>query len=194
MKTNHPLETIFSDHIRLVHEAKDPKQSQKILLAGESIVDSLRKGGKVLLCGNGGSAADALHFAAELVGRFERERKGYPAIALSTNPSILTSLANDYSFEEIFSRQVLAFGDEKDILIAISTSGSSTNVIRGAETAAIKKIPVIALTGKIPNPLADLSHIVLSVNSSHTARIQEIHAIFLHALAALIEKKICHAP
>ncbi len=191
---NHPLETIFSDHIRLVREAKDPKQYQKILLAGESIVDSLQKGGKVLLCGNGGSAADALHFAAELVGRFEQERKGYPAIALSTNPSVLTSLSNDYSFEEIFSRQVLAFGDEKDILIAISTSGSSTNVIRGVETAAVKNIPVIALTGKVPNPLADLSHIVLSVNSSHTARIQEIHAIFLHALAALIEERMCHAP
>jgi len=140
---------------------------------------------KILACGNGGSAADAQHFAAELVGRFERERRELPAIALSTDSSILTAIANDYSYEVIFSKQVKALGQAGDVLLGISTSGNSANVIAAIEAAHLKGMSVIAFTGKdggkIKNVLKN-SDVHLCVPAERTARIQETHLLLLHCL------------
>jgi D-sedoheptulose 7-phosphate isomerase len=140
---------------------------------------------KILACGNGGSAADAQHFAAELVGRFERERRELPAIALSTDSSILTAIANDYSYEVIFSKQVRALGQAGDVLLGISTSGNSANVIAAIEAAHLKGMSVIAFTGKdggkIKNVLKN-SDVHLCVPAERTARIQETHLLLLHCL------------
>jgi D-sedoheptulose 7-phosphate isomerase len=140
---------------------------------------------KILACGNGGSAADAQHFAAELVGRFERERRELPAIALSTDSSILTAIANDYSYEVIFSKQVRALGQAGDVLLGISTSGNSANVIAAIEAAHLKGMSVIAFTGKdggkIKNSLKN-SDVHLCVPADRTARIQETHLLLLHCL------------
>ena len=140
---------------------------------------------KILACGNGGSAADAQHFAAELVGRFERERRELPAIALSTDSSILTAIANDYSYEVIFSKQVRALGQEGDVLLGISTSGNSANVIAAIEAAHLKRMSVIAFTGKDGGKIKNIlknSDVHLCVPAERTARIQETHLLLLHCL------------
>jgi D-sedoheptulose 7-phosphate isomerase len=140
---------------------------------------------KILACGNGGSAADAQHFAAELVGRFERERRELPAIALSTDSSILTAIANDYSYEVIFSKQVRALGQEGDVLLGISTSGNSANVIAAIEAAHLKGMSVIAFTGKDGGKIKNIlknSDVHLCVPAERTARIQETHLLLLHCL------------
>jgi D-sedoheptulose 7-phosphate isomerase len=145
---------------------------------------------KILACGNGGSAADAQHFAAELVGRFERERRELPAIALSTDSSILTAIANDYSYEVIFSKQVRALGQAGDVLLGISTSGNSANVIAAIEAAHLKGMSVIAFTGKdggkIKNVLKN-SDVHLCVPAERTARIQETHLLLLHCLCDCVD-------
>jgi D-sedoheptulose 7-phosphate isomerase len=140
---------------------------------------------KILACGNGGSAADAQHFAAELVGRFERERRELPAIALSTDSSILTAIANDYSYEVIFSKQVRALGQAGDVLLGISTSGNSANVIAAIEAAHLKGMSVIAFTGKDGGKIKNIlknSDVHLCVPADRTARIQETHLLLLHCL------------
>jgi D-sedoheptulose 7-phosphate isomerase len=140
---------------------------------------------KILACGNGGSAADAQHFAAELVGRFERERRELPAIALSTDSSILTAIANDYSYEVIFSKQVKALGQNGDVLLGISTSGNSANVIAAIEAAHLKGMSVIAFTGKDGGKIKNIlknSDVHLCVPADRTARIQETHLLLLHCL------------
>jgi D-sedoheptulose 7-phosphate isomerase len=140
---------------------------------------------KILACGNGGSAADAQHFAAELVGRFERERRELPAIALSTDSSILTAIANDYSYEVIFSKQVKALGQSGDVLLGISTSGNSANVIAAIEAAHLKGMSVIAFTGKDGGKIKNIlknSDVHLCVPADRTARIQETHLLLLHCL------------
>lgn len=150
-----------------------------------AMVDCLRAGGKVMACGNGGSAADSQHFAAELLNRFEREREPLAAIALTTDTSTLTSIANDYSYAEVFSKQVKALGRPGDILLAISTSGNSPNVMRAIEVAHGKGVRVVALTGKGGGKmLAQLvaGDIHLCVPSAVTARIQEVHLLTLHCL------------
>lgn len=150
-----------------------------------AIVRSLQSGGKVMACGNGGSAADAQHFAAELIGRFERERQELAAIALTTDSSILTAVANDYHYDEIFSKQVRGLGKPGDILLAISTSGNSKNVIAAIEAAKKIGMNIIALTGngggKIKLLLTD-QDIHLCAPSTRTARIQETHLVLLHGL------------
>ncbi len=155
--------------------------------AREICLASLQHNGRLLVCGNGGSAADAQHFAAELVGRFERERDAYPAIALSTDTSIITALANDYGIERIFSRQVEALGRPGDVLIAISTSGNSPNVLQAAASARKTGMKTIAMTGQGGGHLGPMADVLLAVPSTRTARIQEIHEIFLHGLAELLE-------
>ena len=161
------------------------QMSAPIESAIHAMVDCLRAGGKVLACGNGGSAADSQHFAAELLNRFEREREPLAAIALTTDTSTLTSIANDYSYEEVFSKQVKALGRPGDILLAISTSGNSPNVMRAIEVAHGKGVRVVALTGKgggkIVAQLAT-NDIHLCVPSAVTARIQEVHLLTLHCL------------
>jgi D-sedoheptulose 7-phosphate isomerase len=154
------------------------------------MVDCLKQGGKILSCGNGGSAGDSQHFAAELVGRFERERAELAAIALTTDTSILTAVANDYSFDEIFSKQVRALGKPGDVLFAISTSGNSKNVIAAIESAHLKGMHVIGMTGRGGGKIAGLmtrSDVLLNVDSQTTTRIQEVHLLTLHCLCDAID-------
>ena len=153
--------------------------------AVEVMVGSLVGNGKILACGNGGSAADAQHFAAELVGRFEMERQGLAAIALTTDTSILTADSNDYGFKAIFERQVRALGQPGDVLLAISTSGNSPNVIEAIQAAQDNDLRVVALTGKGGGQIGEMlrdSDIHLCVPSDRTARIQEVHLLTLHCL------------
>lgn len=158
--------------------------------AGELLVTILKRGGKILLCGNGGSAADSQHIAAELVVRYEKERRALAAIALTTDSSILTAHANDIGFETVFSRQVEAIGNEKDCLIAISTSGKSPNIIKAVEAAKNKGMAVIALTGCGGGVLSSLATISVIVPSNVTARIQEAHILIGHWWCGLIEGKL----
>jgi len=167
------------------------KNMNKITKSVETIVNCLRSGGKILICGNGGSASDAQHFAAELVGKFELERKALNAIALTTNTSILTAIGNDYSFEDIFSRQVEALGTKKDILIGISTSGNSKNVIKAFKVARKKRIKTISFTGNDGGKLKRASGINLNVKNDNTATIQEIHITIIHIISKIVEETLC---
>jgi D-sedoheptulose 7-phosphate isomerase len=174
----------FLDSIAVKQEAEKILPEQ-VALGIVAMMECLRKGGKVMACGNGGSAADAQHFAAELIGRFERERQELAAIALTTDTSILTAVGNDYGYDEIFSKQVRGLGKKGDILIGISTSGNSKNVVKAIEAAKKMGINIIALTGngggKITS-LLEVDDIHLCVPSTRTARIQETHLVLLHAL------------
>jgi D-sedoheptulose 7-phosphate isomerase len=174
----------FFDSIETKKKAAET-MPEDIVRAINLIHHALTSEKKILACGNGGSAADAQHFAAELVGRFERERRELPAIALSTDSSILTAIANDYSYEVIFSKQVRALGQAGDVLLGISTSGNSANVIAAIEAAHLKGMSVIAFTGKdggkIKNVLKN-SDVHLCVPAERTARIQETHLLLLHCL------------
>lgn len=161
------------------------KMAPSIEAAIHAMVACLRDGGKIMACGNGGSAADSQHFAAELLNRFEREREPLAAIALTTDTSTLTSIANDYRYEEVFSKQVKALGRRDDILLAISTSGNSPNVMEAIQVAHAKGVRVVALTGKGGGKMtAQLSDrdIHLCVPADSTARIQEVHLLTLHCL------------
>jgi D-sedoheptulose 7-phosphate isomerase len=159
--------------------------AQPISQAIELMFNALSNGNKILACGNGGSAGDAQHFAAELVGRFERERFPLPAISLSTDTSIITAVGNDYSFNEIFSKQVQALGQAGDILLAISTSGNSANVLAAAEAALEREMRVVALTGKDGGKLGALlteADVHINVQHARTARIQEVHLVAIHSI------------
>ena len=158
--------------------------------SGEMICAALRQGHKVLLCGNGGSAADAQHIAAELVGRYEVHRRAWPSIALTTDTSALTALSNDFGYEEVFARQVQALGSEGDVLIALSTSGTSPNVIKAAEAARRLKCRTIALTGGTGEPLASLCDISVSVPSQRTSRIQEAHITIGHLWCEMVDAQL----
>ena len=151
--------------------------------------DALRSGKRIYLCGNGGSAADAQHIAAELIGRFVGERRSLPAIALTTDTSALTAIGNDYGYEEVFSRQVEGLAEEGDVLIAISTSGNSKNILKAVEAAQERDARVIGLSGKSGGDLHTAADLSLVVPSDVTARIQEMHIVIGHLLCALIE---CH--
>jgi D-sedoheptulose 7-phosphate isomerase len=159
--------------------------TQPISQAVELMFAALSNGNKILACGNGGSAADCQHFAAELVGRFERERFPLPALALTTDTSIITAVSNDYSYKDIFSKQVQAFGQAGDILLAISTSGNSANVIAAAEAALEREMRIVALTGKDGGQLAKMltdADVHLNVPHTRTARIQEVHLVAIHCI------------
>ncbi len=161
-----------------------------IARAGESLAAALKGGRKVLACGNGGSAGDCQHFAAELVGRFERERPGLPAIALTVDSSALTAIANDYSYDVVFAKQVEALGREGDVLLAISTSGNSRNVIEAMKAARARGMSVIALTGRDGGAMAAMlgpgdHH--LNVAHPRTARVQEVHLLALHCLCDTVD-------
>jgi phosphoheptose isomerase len=164
-----------------------------IARAGELMAQALRDGHKILSCGNGGSAADAQHFSAELLNRFEKERPPLAAIALTTDTSTLTSIANDYSYDEIFSKQVQALGQPGDVLFAISTSGHAKNVLQAIQVALTKKLHVIALTGKDGGEIAKmLSHqdVEIRVPAINTARIQEVHLLVIHCLCDFIDQSL----
>ena len=161
-----------------------------IATASHAMVNCLNNGGKILSCGNGGSAGDSQHFAAELVGRFERERAELAAIALTTDSSILTAVGNDYSFDEIFSKQVRALGKRGDILFAISTSGNSKNVVAAIDAAHLKGMNIVAMTGRNGGKITSLMQtgdVLLNVDSQVTTRIQEVHLLMLHCLCDAID-------
>ncbi|RPI01870.1 MAG: D-sedoheptulose 7-phosphate isomerase [Calditrichaeota bacterium] len=161
--------------------------SDSIGRMAQMMADAVAHGGKLLICGNGGSAADAQHFAAELIGRLARERGAIPAIALTTDTSILTAVANDYSFDNVFKRQVEGLGKPGDILIALSTSGNSENVIRALKSALQMQMKTIALLGKGGGRLATLADEVIVVPSASSQRIQEVHITIVHVWCELIE-------
>ena len=161
-----------------------------IVTVAEHIINTLQNGGKVLTCGNGGSAADAQHFAAELVGRYRRERPGWSAIALTVDPSVLTSLCNDYGFEQIFARQVQALGRPGDILVAISTSGRSKNVLAAVETASTLGIRTVGLTGQGTSQLGEIVDHHLPIPSTNTAFIQQAHIAVIHIICELVEERL----
>jgi len=162
----------------------------QIAEAADMLVQSLRKGGKVILFGNGGSAADAQHIAAELVGRFKMERRALPAIALNTNSSVITAIGNDYDFTLSFSRQVEALVKEGDVAVGISTSGNSSNVIYALKRASELGAKTIALTGKTGGMLASVADLAIIVPSDDTPRIQEAHITIGHVLCDLVEKML----
>ena len=155
--------------------------------AGEILTDTLKQGRKILLCGNGGSAADCQHIAAELIVRYENNRQALPAIALTTDSSILTASANDFNFDSIFSRQVEALGNASDCLIAISTSGRSANVIAAVKSALAKNMSVIGLTGQEESEISRLATVTIKVPSTVTARIQEAHIVIGHWWCSKVE-------
>ncbi len=164
--------------------------AEAIVAAGRLMSDALLDDGKILSCGNGGSAADAQHFSSELLNRFEMERPGLPAMALTTDSSTLTSISNDYAYEEIFSKQVRALGKPQDILLGISTSGNSENVIRAIAAAHDRGMNVVALTGRDGGRIADIfeeGDIEIRVPATRTARIQEVHLVVIHCLCDLID-------
>lgn len=179
----------FTDSARLKLDAVDTL-APEIARAAAVMTECLLADGKILSCGNGGSAADAQHFAAELVGRFERERPELPAIALTTDTSLLTAVANDYSFEQVFAKSVRALGAKGDVLLAISTSGNSGNVIAAIEAAQAREMRVVALTGKDGGRIGELlqsTDVHLCVPHPRTARIQEVHLLMIHCLCDVID-------
>lgn len=181
----------FSDSVETKQKAVE--LAPQIVAAGGLITQSLLANGKVLSCGNGGSAGDAQHFSAEMLNRFEMERPGLPAVALTTDTSTLTSIANDYAFEDIFSKQVRALGQPGDVLLAISTSGNSENVVRACVAAHERNMNVVALTGRDGGNLANLlagNDVELRVPVRNTARIQEVHLVFIHCLCDLIDRTL----
>jgi D-sedoheptulose 7-phosphate isomerase len=158
--------------------------------AAQLMVEALLQGGKILSCGNGGSAGDSQHFSSELLNRFERERPSLPAIALTTDTSTLTSIANDYSYNEVFSKQIRALGNPGDVLLAISTSGNSANVVQAIQAAHEREMIVVALSGKDGGHMSSLltgADVEIRVPADVTARIQEVHLLVIHCLCDLID-------
>lgn len=189
IKTNDVLIDSLEEH-RITIENLLSDSVPSIRQCAEIILDTVKSGGKILICGNGGSAADAQHIAAEFVGRYETERQALPAIALTTDTSALTALANDYDFERIFSRQVEALGSKGDCLIAISTSGNSPNIISATMAARKAGCRVIGMTGAKGKKLASLSDACLMVPATRTARIQEAHITVAHIWCEMVDRMI----
>ncbi len=186
------VQQLFNDSIQTKRQALE-QLAAPIAGAAELIVSRMMAGCKILSCGNGGSAADAQHFSSEMLNRFERERPGLPAFALTTDSSTLTSIANDYDYEEVFAKQVRALGQPGDLLLAISTSGASPNVNAAVEAAHEREMYVVALSGKDGGRLATLLNgddREIRVPSESTARIQEIHLLTIHCLCDLIDRQL----
>src|SRR5262245_13757255 len=159
-----------------------------MLVAAQAIADALQAGGKLLVFGNGGSAADAQHLSAELVGRFQKERAALPALALTVDTSVLTSVANDYSFKQVFARQVEALGRPGDVALGISTSGESPNVVAGLHAAKAQGLKTIALTGRDGGSVGQAADIHVNVPDQNPARVQEVHRTLMHAMCEVIEE------
>ena len=192
MDANKIIQAHFDESIAAKQAAKDALIPE-LISAGALIADSLRTGHKILSCGNGGSAGDAQHFSSELLNRFEMERPPLPAIALTTDSSTLTAIGNDYSYDDIFSKQIKALGQKGDVLLAISTSGNSANVIRAIDAAQDRGMSVVALTGRDGGEMAAAlidSDIEIRVPSERTARIQEVHLLVIHCLCDLIDRSL----
>jgi len=182
------LNRTINDSVRTLKSLKDiePQLSK----AADLIDQCLRAGNKLLVCGNGGSAADASHFATELVVRFTNDRTALPAICLASDSGILTATANDYGFDEIFARQVAAFAQPGDVLICLTTSGESKNLIRALEEAKARKLKTIAFLGRDGGSTVGIANLDLLVKSDSTARVQEAHQLLLHVLCEIIESRL----
>ncbi|HEV8314813.1 phosphoheptose isomerase [Piscinibacter sp.] len=182
----------FFDSADLKYQAAETL-TRPIAAAVQAVMGCITAGGKVLACGNGGSASDAQHFAAEFIGRFERERPGLAAIALTTDSSILTAVGNDYDFSQVFSKQVQALGSPGDVLLAISTSGNSANVLAAVEAAHAKDMTVIALTGRGGGKMGALltdTDVHICVPHERTARIQEVHILAIHCICDAVDLQL----
>ena len=182
------VDRLFDNSIQTIIDSK--KLKSEVVDAVNLILDSLKNNGKIISFGNGGSAADAQHFVAEFVGRFQKERESIPAISFTTDTSIITAIGNDYGFEKIFERQAEGLISKNDVVIAISTSGKSKNVLKGIQMAKKKGAKIISLTGSIPVKLSENSDISIMIPSKSTARIQEVHRLVLHYICELVEEGI----
>ena len=191
MKTR--IEKIFKESI-FVKEETLKKNVQVIAMVVDESVKSLKNDGKLIFFGNGGSAADSQHIAAEFVNRFIIERPPLPAVALTTDTSIITSIGNDYDFSEIFAKQIRALGQAGDVAWGISTSGNSPNVLKGLETAKKMELVTLALTGKDGGPIAAMADLSLNVSSGSTARVQETHITIGHAICEMVDIKLFQKP
>jgi len=183
---------IFEDSVQTTRSVMD-ELAPPITQAAMQMFQALVSGRKIMACGNGGSAADAQHFTAELINRFERERPPLAAVALTTDTSTLTSIGNDYHFDEVFSKQIRAFGQTGDVLLAITTSGNSRNVLRAIEAAHEREVTCVMLTGRNGgqvNALVGGRDVNICVRASSTARIQEVHGIVIHCLCDLIDQQL----
>ncbi len=186
------IEQLFSQSISTKERARDTMPAN-IALAARLLCDCVEARNKVLSCGNGGSAGDAQHFSSEMLNRFERDREGLAAMALTTDTSTITAIANDYSYEDIFAKQVRALGRPGDLLLAISTSGNSSNVNRAIEAAHAADMNVIAFSGRDGGSMAPLlrqNDVELRVPSTSTARVQEVHLLLIHCLCFLLDRAI----
>jgi len=184
-----PVHEALMDLSRLSAIVADSLED-RVEQAGRLVVDCIEAGGKVLACGNGGSAADAQHFVAELVGHMSMERASLPAISLATDPSVVTALANDYGYERLFARQVEGLGQPGDVLLAISTSGRSPNVLRAVETAHERELRTVALVGEGGDPLLTDCDVTIHIPSHNAQRVQEVHMAVLHAICHYVDDKL----
>ena len=184
---NRIIEQRLADHLEVLQKLMDSNLPEKLETCAKYVEKALAEGHKVLFCGNGGSAADSQHLAAEFVGRFQKERKGLPAIALTVDTSILTAVANDYGYDTVFARQVQALGEPGDVLVGISTSGNSKNVLLAVEEAKAKGITCIGMTAEGGGKMAAACDICLAVPAKVTARAQEMHILMGHILCELVD-------
>jgi len=184
------IQEIIDAHREMV-TAFEKSDTETIVSIVELLVQSLRDGGTLYLCGNGGSAADAQHIAGEFVGRFRAERRALPAVALATDTSVLTCIANDYDYESIFSRQIEGLVEPGDVLWAFSTSGRSPNVVKAAEVARQRGARIIAFTGRANSRLESLADRCFCADAAQTARSQEIHQLAYHIICELVEQRFC---
>lgn len=190
MKTEWINNLLIVKHDLLNEIAKDGGYLDQVLKAAEIMTKAIKNGNKILLAGNGGSAADAQHFAGEIVGRFLLERDSLPAISLCVDPSVMTCIGNDYGYDEVFARQLAGLGNEGDVFIGISTSGNSANIYKAMEIAKEKNLITAGLLGRDGGRIKDLTDISLIVPSDSTPRIQEIHGFTVHLLCEIIERNI----
>ncbi len=166
---------------------KNDAIEEQVLKIANEIVGTYKRGGKLIICGNGGSASDALHFAGELVGRFKKERKSYPAVVLNADVATMTAISNDYGYEEVFARQIEGFGNKGDLFVGISTSGNSTNIYKAVDRANGLGLVTVALLGGNGGKIGKIANYPIIVPSTDTARIQECHICLIHILCELIE-------
>ncbi|HBG46786.1 MAG TPA: phosphoheptose isomerase [Deltaproteobacteria bacterium] len=187
MKNDEIVSRSFTESIQAKQGFLTPENVSKTVISAELVAASFRKGGKLIIAGNGGSAADAQHLAAEFINRFEIERPPLPALAITTDSSDLTSIGNDYSFDQVFSKQLLALGKPDDVFLAITTSGNSQNILKAIEAAETIGMKVIILTGKGGGLLSGKGDVFVNVDARRTARIQEVHITFGHVVCELVD-------
>jgi len=182
------VKSSIDEHLSVL-QAVGKENSGQAAAAAQKITDCLKNGGKILICGNGGSAADSQHFAAELAGRYKKERKALAAVSLTTDTSALTAIGNDYGFERIFARQVEALGRQGDVLVALSTSGNSPNILAAIETAKKQGMAAIGMTGASGGKMKSMCDLCICIPSSNTPRIQEAHITLIHAICEIVDSE-----